>query len=167
MPLSTNVSVNIGAVLSQVGTLVSPELQHSIAKALSLANGNGALQANNIYAAKRTLGASASEQLDLNGTALQNMAGQNIQLTKVALIYIAADAGNTNDVVFGPNSTNGFVTPFNAVADRVKVKPNGLALIIAPDAAQFAVTAGTGDLLFVQNGGAGSSVTYDIVIIGS
>jgi len=37
----------------------------------------------------------------------------------------------------------------------------------AADATTYAVTAGTGDLLKVANSAGGTSVTYDIVIIGS
>ena len=41
-----------------------------------------------------------------------------------------------------------------------------MLLLVAPGAAGYAVTAGTGDILKVANSGAGTGVTYDIVIVG-
>ena len=40
-------------------------------------------------------------------------------------------------------------------------------LIASPTAAGWLVTAGTGDLLKIANGGAGSAVDYDIILIGA
>jgi len=56
---------------------------------------------------------------------------------------------------------------FLAASDGISVRPGGLFCWAAPDATAVAVTAGTGDLLAIANSGAGTSVTYDVVIIGS
>jgi hypothetical protein len=46
--------------------------------------------------------------------------------------------------------------------------PGGIFLFVNPGAAGIAtVTAGTGDILRVDNSGAGTTVTFDIVIIGT
>jgi hypothetical protein len=37
----------------------------------------------------------------------------------------------------------------------------------APDATGYPVTAATGDLVTLTNSAAGTSVTYDVIIIGS
>jgi hypothetical protein len=42
-----------------------------------------------------------------------------------------------------------------------------MLLLVAPDAAGYAVTATTADILRVTNGGAGTSVVYEIVILGT
>ena len=167
MPLKADVSVKVACALSKALTDFSPEQVRTVEKAIQLLDGSGDLQATQLYTAKRTLAASANESLDLNGTALENLFGDAVALTKVKALLIIADSANVNDVVFGPAAANGFVTPFNAAADRIKVKPNGFALLVAPDANGYAVTAGTGDLLYVANSGAGSSVTYTIVVIGA
>ena len=45
------------------------------------------------------------------------------------------------------------------------VRPGGEALFVAPGTG-WTVTPATGDLLRILNGGAGTPVTYDIMIIG-
>ena len=47
-----------------------------------------------------------------------------------------------------------------------QMQPGGTLLLVAPNAAGYAVTAGTGDLLKVANSGGSTGVTYDIVIVG-
>ncbi len=54
-----------------------------------------------------------------------------------------------------------------AKPDTVKVKPGGAIALVAPDATGYAVTAGTADQLKVANSAGGTSVTYDIIIIGA
>lgn len=78
-----------------------------------------------------------------------------------------AAVGNTNNVVVTRPATNGLVL-FAAASDALAgLKPGGLFLFTDPSAPGLAVTAGTGDLLTISNSGAGTSVTYDIVIVGT
>src|SRR3954465_110978 len=64
-------------------------------------NGVGANQASNQWhSLARTLGASASEDLDLAGV-LTNAFGAVLTFTKIKAIVIRAAVGNTNDVVVG------------------------------------------------------------------
>lgn len=111
----------------------------------------------------RTLAASATENLDLAGV-LANAFGNTVTMAEVVALYIEASAANTNDVLIGPAASNGFLGPFNAAADRLKIAP-GKGMMIQAPAAGWPVTAGTGDLLFVGNGGAGTPVTYTILIV--
>mgnify|MGYP000488088098 CR=1 FL=1 len=60
----------------------------------------------------------------------------------------------------------GFVGPFGSATHTVALPPGGNLILTAP-ASGWTVTAGTGDLLRVANSGAGTSVTFDIIIIGT
>jgi hypothetical protein len=80
---------------------------------------------------------------------------------------VRAAAGNTNAVAVGGAASNGFVGWVADATDKINVRPGGVFGLFAPDSAGYPVTAGTADLLRIGNGGAGSSVTYDIIIIGA
>lgn len=128
-------------------------------------DGVGADKAKEIWTDTRTLTASASENLDFAGV-LTDAFGNVLTFTKIKAIIVKADAANVNDVVIGNHATAAFVGPFGAAAHTIAIKPGGLAAFVAPDANGFAVTATTADMLKVLNGGAGTSVTYTIIVIG-
>jgi hypothetical protein len=132
----------------------------------ALADGTGANQAKEIFSDTRTLTASANEDLDLSGVLLDAF-GAAILFTKIKAILITADPANVNDVVVGGAATNQVASIFGAVTHTIKVKPGGMFAIVAPDVNGYAITAATGDLLRVTNGGAGTSVTYTIIVIGT
>ncbi len=131
----------------------------------SFGAGTGAGQIDRVFGDARTLSASATENLDLAG-GITDAFGQTITFAKVRGLLISADAGNTNDVVVGGAASNAFVGPFADASDKIKIAPGASVLITAP-AAGWTVTAGTGDILLVANGGSGTSVTYKIAIVGT
>jgi hypothetical protein len=111
-------------------------------------------------------------KLSLSGAPVGGgVSGANIQMEhsiefapEIMAILIRAEAANTNNVVFGPAASNGFIGPFNAAADRLKVEPG--EMVILTSVRGWAVTAATADLLTVLNGAAGTSVSYEIVVVG-
>ncbi len=139
-------------------------LNYAVSKAI--ANGTGADQANQIFTDTRTLSASATESLDLSGV-LTNAFGETILFTSIKGIVIAPAAANTNDVIVGGAASNAFINWVSDATDKVVVKPGGVFALYAPSAAGYAITAGTGDLLKVANSSSGTSVTYDILLIGT
>ena len=145
-----------------VGTL-KQEITYSASASLS--NGTGANQANALWADTRTLSASATENLDLAGV-LTDAFGSTLTFTKIKALLIEADDANVNDVVIGGAASNAWLALFGDATDTLKIKPGGFILIVAPDANGLAVTASTGDILKVANGGGGSGVTYTINIVG-
>jgi hypothetical protein len=149
-------SVNLGSASRRVG----------LDRMLRFAEGAGAGQVNKIFADRRTLSASASEDLDLSGT-LTDVFGAVINLTEVKAILVIAASGNTNNVVLGGASATQFVGPFGAATHTIAVPPGGVFYMLHPGANGWEVSAGVSDLLKVANSGAGTSVTYDIVILGS
>lgn len=158
--------------ISLAATINNPLTKQSVAAAMNIANsfgwtsGNNAQQADRIWALTNTIAASGNASHDLNG-ALTDAVGTTLSLARVKLLYVAAAAANTNNVVVGGAGTNTFINWVGAAAHTVIVRPGGALLLIAPDLTGYGVTAATGDILQVANSGAGTSVTYDIVVIGS
>lgn len=132
---------------------------------LELTSGTGNSQCDLEYIAQRTLIASANEDLDLAGSLLDPF-GATLTFVKVRGLYIKAAAGNTNSVVIKPAAANGFNGPFGAAAHTITLPPGGVFLVTAP-VGGWAVTAGTGDKINIANSAAGTSVTYDIHVIGA
>lgn len=131
------------------------------------ANGTGASQADLAYRGRRTVGATSVDNLDVAGS-LTDKFGNTITMARVKLIalYNRAAIGSGFVLNLGAGS-NPLANLFgDAATDKLNVRPGGIFLITAPDAVAYAVTAGTGDILKINNGN-GSSVDYDLVIVGA
>jgi len=133
---------------------------------LLYSTGTGAGQADRIFHDQRTVAPSGTDDLDLAGVLL-DVFGATVTFARIKAITIAAAAGNTNNVVIGAAASNQFATWAGAATHTVNVRPGGFFTIAATDATAYAVTAGTGDLLRIANSGAGTSITYDVILIGS
>jgi|KBSSwiStaDraftv2_1062776.scaffolds.fasta_scaffold1293763_1 hypothetical protein len=134
-----------------------------IAESFELTPGTDATtKADLLFADTRTLAASTNESLDLAG-ALSSALGATITAAELVLIYVKAHAANTNAVNVTRPGSNG-VPLFLAAGDGVAVKPGQFFLL--QSLTGIAVTAGTGDLINIANAGAGTSVTYDILVVG-
>lgn len=131
----------------------------------TFASGTGDDAADMMWHDQRTLTASASENLDLAGS-LSNAFGSTQTFATVKAILVYAASGNTNNVNVSAEGTNGVPGIFLALGDGVAVKPDGLFVWLAPNTGAT-VTASTGDLLVVANSAGTTSVTFDIVIIGT
>jgi len=166
--LNATLAANILALLT--GTVDIGEVSHRVqfGPSVNLTDGAGANQANKLFADTRTLAASATENLDLSGV-LVDAIGAQLAFTKIKGLLIRAAAANVNNVIVGGLNAAAFgvVSLFGVDPSSLIVRPGGFVLLAAPDAAGYAVTAGTGDLLKIANSGAGSAVTYDVVIIGA
>jgi hypothetical protein len=132
---------------------------------IQLTNGTGANAADLCFHDTRTLAASGTEDLDLAG-ALAGPFGAAQVFAEVRAIMIKAAAGNTNNVRVSRPAANG-VPLFLAASDGIDVPPGGVFLWSCPADGKLAVTAGTGDLITIANSAGGSTVTYDVVIVGT
>ncbi|GHA28678.1 hypothetical protein GCM10010372_30590 [Streptomyces tauricus] len=148
-----------------LGTARAPQI---LARRMSLGSGSGAGNADRLFSDRRTLAASASEDLDLAGTALIDAFGAQVTFARVKGLVIAAAAGNTNNLLVGASSGNQWATLLNSTG-VVTLRPGAFLAVGTGDAdpTGYAVTASTGDLLKIANSAAGTSVTYDIHIIGA
>jgi hypothetical protein len=150
--------------LLDLGTATLPV---NVRQAVNFLSGVGAGQADTVFSDRRTLAASATENLDLAGTLLDAY-GATLTYAKVKGLYIAASASNVNSVVVGAAATNPWATLLSATG-TISLRPGSFFLAAAGqlDATGYGVTAATADLLKVANSGAGTSVIYDVVLIGT
>lgn len=166
MALSSVLTVQALSTLTSALDLVTGSAPLNYGKAFTWPSGTAASQADRIFSDTRTIAASGTDDLDLAGV-LTDAFGATCTFVRVRGLIVFANAANTNNVIVGNAAANGFITWVGAAAHTVTVRPGGLLALIAPDTTGYAVTAGTGDILRVANSGAGTSVTYDIVIIGA
>lgn len=127
--------------------------------------GTGTGKADVLFADRRTLAASATENLDLAG-ALTDPLGAAATFGHVKAIYVKAASTNTNSVVFGGAASNAFVGPLGGTTPTVTIPPGGFQVFVHPGAG-WTVTAATGDLLKMANSGGTTGVQYDVMIIGT
>jgi hypothetical protein len=162
MSVTGSVDISINAVNVGTADLGNPSVKVAISETEQFTGGNGALgTADILFKDTRTLAASATENLDLVGV-LANAFGATITAAEIIAIYVKAADANVNNVVIG-NVANGFAGPLGATGTYA-VLPGDYYLAVSR--AGWAVTAATADLLRVANSAAGTSVTYDVVIIG-
>jgi hypothetical protein len=167
MALNTGLQLAVQTSLTKTDGLASASANVPWSYGFEWPDGTGADQANRLYQGRRTLTASSTEDLDLSGTTLLDSYGVAIAFARIKALIVKAAAGNANNVIVGGASANQWVGPFGAAAHTIAVKPNGTLVLTAPDATGWAVTAGTGDLLKIANSAGGTSVTYDIFLIGA
>lgn len=146
--------------------LGSADLPFSLSASLSLLSGVAAGMVDRVFTDTRTLAPSATEDLDLAGV-LVDAFGAAITFAKIKAVILKAASGNTNNVRVTRPASNGFPL-YVAAGDGEDIPPGGFTAKAASGAAGWGtVTPGTGDLITVTNGGAGTPVSYDIVILGT
>lgn len=163
MALTSRIELNIGGRQTKAGDLGTASAPFSLSKLVELASGTGAGQADLLFADERTLAASANEDLDL-AAVLADIYGATLTLAKVKFIAIVAAAGNTNNVQVTRPASNG-VPLLMAAGDGKALQPGGFLAFYDPTG--VTVTADSGDLINIANSGGSTSVTYQIVIIGT
>jgi len=162
---SQAMSVQIAGVLNSQLDFQLATAALSRAYSLGWSSGVGANQADKVFADQRTIAASGNDDLDLNGV-LADALGVTINLLRVKALLVVASAANTNNVVMGGGS-NPVTTIMGGTTPTLNIRPGGLMFLLAPDAVAYGVTAATADILRFSNSGAGTSVTYDLVIVGA
>lgn len=168
MPLSgTLLAVSAFAEQSTTIDLGTSRAAQALSRSVSLGSGTGAGKADRVFSDRRTLAASATEDLDLAGS-LVDAFGATITFARIKGLVVAAAAGNSNNVVIGAASSTPWATLLGAT-HTLTLRPGAFVAVGTgvADATGYAVTASTGDLLKVANSGGSTSVTYDIHIIGA
>lgn len=161
--VNASISLDIRAKQTGAADLGTPQILVDIHKQMDFTPGTAAVgQTNVLFSDTRTLVASATENLDVAGV-LADALGTTIAAAEIVAIYVAAAVANTNDVQVTRPAANG-VPLFLAAGDGIAIGPGDFSVRTYRNG--VIVTAATGDLITVTNGGAGTSVQYDIVIIG-
>jgi hypothetical protein len=164
MSLVTDYESKLIATLTGSGDLVNPVADLRLDDHFIMATGTSTGQADKMYQDTATLSASGTADLDLAGS-LTDILGTALTFVKIKLIRVTASSANTNNVQITRPASNG-VPLFLAAGDGLSVLPGGLFTWIAPGAG-VTVTAGTGDLLTFTNSAGSTTVTYNIVVIGT
>lgn len=163
--LKAIITAQIDATYKNVLDIGTPTDNFLKKVAIELTNGTGANTADLMFHDQRTLSASATEDLDLAGV-LASPFGATQTYVELRAILISAAAANTNNVNVQRAAANG-VPLFLAAGDGLPVPPGGVFMWSCPADGKVAVTAGTGDLLTITNSAGSTSVTYDVVILGT
>lgn len=166
MPVTATVRASWSSTQTAVLDLGAAKAPAALDLLTAFASGTGAYQADLHWSDKRTLAASATENLDLAG-GLTDPYGVAITFARIRAWLIYAEVGNANSVIVGGAASNAWATWAGAATHTLTIPPGGVVLLVAPGATAWAVTAGTGDLLKVANGGAGTGVTYTAAFLGA
>lgn len=164
MALTTTIRASIKATQTSALDLGTASYPLSKAVEIALASGTGSNQADLLFTDTRTVTASGTDALDLAGS-LTGAYGTTITFVELRAVMVTAAAGNTNNVRINRPASNG-VPLFLAAGDGIDVPPGGMFLWVSPPDGKVTVTASTGDLLNIDNSSSGTSVTYDVVILG-
>ena len=141
----------------------------ALAANLDFADGSGAGQANKVYVRGQSgLGTqiqSVNTDIDLSGSLTDDL-GQSVVFTAIKGIYVRAGDSNPGILSIGPAAANGFVGPFSGTTPAIALPAGGRFCVARFDAAGWAVTAGTGDLLRIASAAGAGTYTYDLVVVG-
>jgi hypothetical protein len=168
MALETVVSLALAATLTKTADLgVIPKDPLDFSRRVQLRTGTAAGQADKLWYDERTLAASATEDLDLVGVLVDTF-GATVTLARVKALVVAAATTNTNNVVVGNATSNAWAGLLSATG-TVTLRPGAFfaACVSEADGTGYAVTGGTGDLLKVANSAGGSTVTYQVIVVGA
>lgn len=157
-------TTSIVGTMTRSMDLVAPQVDIVRKYQQDYGDGTGIDQAQFIFSDTRPLAATTAENVDLSG-ALANPLGSTLVFSAVKELLIHAADTNVGNLKIGEGIANAFVGPFGAGSVGIQVPPGGLLHLSNPSAAGWAVTGGSGDLLKVENLGAGSA-SYDIIIVG-
>lgn len=165
MPLKTRISVAVITALTATADLSQPRSDLRWSTEEEWTDGTGAKQSTLFFQDRRTIAASATDTLDVNGGGLLTDLGSAFNITKLKCIGVKALTANAGAIALNRPAANG-VPLFSAAGDEIVVLPGGLLLWESPDAGGVTVTAATGDLIAIVNKVA-STANYEIVIVGS
>lgn len=163
--LKTTLTAQIDATLSNALDLVTGTAPLLVKKKLTWTSGTTSDKADLIFSDTRTINASSNEDLDLAGV-LSSAFGATLTFVELRGLYIAASTANTNNVRVTRPASNG-VPLFLAASDGIDIPPGGFFFWACPADGKVTVTAATGDLINVANSSSGTTVTYDVVIVGT
>jgi hypothetical protein len=167
MSVVTSANFTVVSTLSGTSVFGAPTHRAELPLSIALESGTTINKADKRWiSAARSLGASTSENLDLAGS-LTDQFGATITFARIKLLIvqlITATAGYTLEV--GGAASNAASTFFGDATDKLIIRGGGFGILYAPDATAYAITAGTGDILKVNNPNA-AGITYNIELVGA
>jgi hypothetical protein len=165
MPLTAAIQFSVTGRHTGTADLGTPVMPFGLSSAIALTDGTAAGMADRVFSDTRTLGVSATEDLDLAGV-LTDAFGALITFAKLKALIIKAAAGNTNNVNLSRPAGATGVPLFLAISDGLVIPP-GYTFAWFGSGTGITVTPASGDLITLTNSAGGTGVTYDVVIIGT
>lgn len=158
--------VSVGWQYDNVHAFGNSSNANSFTYSKSLTDGSGASKANKIYLATVTIAAGGNLQVDLSGS-LNDIYGNLLTFTRVKAVYfeLATDTSSTS-ITVGGASSNAFVNWVADATDKVRIRNGGTFFLACTDATGYVVTAGTGDILQINNEDGSNIATIKMCIIG-
>ena len=153
------------AGVSELGTISDDVVGATNYPSWTVADGTGASQADIVFRDQRTLALSTSENLDLAGSLVDSY-GNVLTFVKVKMLYVKAKSDNGANIVVGGAAANTFLGAFADATDKINLPADAWLKWVAPISG-YTVTAGTADILKIENTDGSATGTYDIVIVGT
>lgn len=163
------ISVSVKSKLANAFDLDSVVSALDKSFSIAFSNGSGAYQANNRWADERTLLTATNENLDFAGGSLSNSLGGALTFTEIKLIIFYGPTTNTGNLTVSSPAATG--VPFIAATGgttptpKFTLVPGGLFIFGNPSDAGIIVTAGTGDIINIDNA-TGASQVYQVIVFG-
>lgn len=152
------------------GIDAAPSQDLTITKAITALTGSGLNQVDQVYARRRSLASGATDLLDLNGSTIKDVFGNNLSFLTLCMVLIinedADGTANTTNLTIG-GGTNQIQNILGGVGATKILRPsdtfltanfasaNGIAVIVPT----------TGDELQIVNA-AGATNNYQIILAG-
>ena len=163
---SVDCSLDAGAEISGRVDSVTAGVNDFPSLAIDYTDGTSSNQAKTYFIDSRALAATTTESLDLAGS-LADPFGTTITFTVIKEIVIAiVSPDGSKKLRVGPqNVANAWQGPFGGTGATVYIEFFHHWKMPSEPYTGYTVTAGTGDLLVINNPTA-SSITYGIIIVG-
>ncbi len=163
MSLDTSIELSVRSVLRKTLELDVAQDPLIFTRTITLTDGVGEDQSDQNFHDKRTLAASASEELDVNGS-LSDTFGDTVTLARVKVLYLR-NLSDGDSLLVGGAAANALGL-FSDSSDILKLRPGGILLITASDLTSIPI--GSNDKLKLEHSGdTTSSLQYEIVLIGA
>ena len=170
MSTASEISLKISVTETGSNALTGgPRYNVALAYLQKLTDGTGANNIDLAYVDERSVNASSNDDIDLSGVLSTAIGVSFVAAEIVAIVIINApfkssDPANTSDLTIG-SGTNPFIGFLGAIHTIGPIKPGGVFMLAAGDAAGIGtVTASTGDILRVANS-SGGTAKYQIAIL--
>ena len=162
MPLTATYRHFVDARLTKSLDLSTPIDAVNKDEKTAFTNGTGADQGDLLWHDTRTIVASGTDDLDLNGV-LTDAFGDTVSALRVKAIYIKNTSAVATIGVAAAPAAGWTNFPFSSVA----MQPGESRSALSPGATGLAVTAGSSDTIRVTNNDGGNAATYDIIVIAA
>lgn len=165
MPLTTKISIDLIALLTSALDLSTSRNPLAVSPRLQWESGVAINQADLIFQDRITVGAAGQQLLDL--TALTSSLGVAVSFARLkAILLINRSVTAGDNLQLGGTVSNGLSTLYVGTNAGQLIGPGGLALLVNPSLAGWAVTATTADILRIGNPGA-NDIECDVVLLGA